>query len=201
MTNVRRSTAIATGMGPPWLRIVLASIATFWIALLVFVRVSSKLEFKVPAVPRFLLQCSCLFPYSAEMRIDYRVEGWSCARQGWYELDYKPYFPIHSDDKESEFARLGHFYREDKPAMDALDTYLVSHHNQRVASGGDADDGIAGPIGGIRFLSLRIPLPEVGGHVEPYREMPIKEISPDHRKYWFATDPDLRAQRCAEAAP
>ncbi|HVV88676.1 MAG TPA: hypothetical protein VHE35_36780 [Kofleriaceae bacterium] len=190
---------IAPGGGPRALRLALAAAGTFWVASIGGIAVFRAHAELVPAPPRFLLQATCLFPYAADNIIDYRVQGFSCEGDRFVDLDHRPYFPVRPDDKESTFERLGHFYRRTRPVMAALDRYLVAAHNRRAAGGRDPGDGIPGPIGGIRFLSLRGDLPPLGSHVVPYHPPAIDDVPADHREGWYLTSPDDRHAVCRAA--
>src|SRR5205823_7427999 len=83
----------------------------------------------------FFTEATCLFPRSDTFAIEYRLEVWSCSKQ-WQEIDFRPYFPIQPDDKESRFQRLAYFYDRNRPAMQALDNYISSGHAAGI------DDGV-----------------------------------------------------------
>ena len=135
----------------------------------------------------FFTQVSVLFPKAAHSTIDYRAEGWSCARKEWVELDTSPYFPIDPDDKENRFNRSMHFFRENKKTMHALDRYLFERTNR------DHPDE---RIGGVRFLSLRIPIPEVGSDFERYKRYPLSHYPESERKHFYHTPESARDRRC-----
>jgi hypothetical protein len=150
----------------------------------------------VPPVPRYFTQAACLFPDAATVSIEYRVEGWSCTEKRWLELDHRRDFPMHAENKESRFHRLGHFYRSNLPVMQALDAYLVGQHNARVERGEEAGSR----IGGIQFVSLRIPLPVPGTAVERYRWRPLSDYPGSYQKREFKTGAIRRRDRCGEPA-
>jgi hypothetical protein len=77
--------------------------------------------------------------------------------------------------------------------MEALEDYLVNAYDARVNSH-DA-------IGGIRVLSLRIPFPPPGSHIERYHRKPLSDFPAEQRKEWFWTPESRRTRRCAEVAP
>lgn len=192
---------VVRGPGPTWFRRVLTCAAALYIAAVVARNAGcSTPDSVLPKPALYLTQIACLFPHASVYSIDYRVSGYSCHEGRYRELDYRTYFPIHPDDKENRFQRVGHFYRSHPVVMKALDEYLVERHNQRVATGGGAGDGIDGPIGSILVQSLRIPFPEPGTRIERYEAKPLSEIPRDWRKAWYATPSQLRSARC-EAAP
>jgi hypothetical protein len=144
-------------------------------------------------VPRSLLyfmQVARLFPNAVDLTTEFRAEGYSCDERRWVELDVRPYFPLHADDKESRFDRAMFFYHRSEPVMKALDAYLVDANNR---AGGP-------PIGGVLLLSLRIPVPRPGQVVRPYRPRPLADYPADFRKYWYRTSLDDARARCDQEA-
>lgn len=181
---------VVPGWGPWWLRAALVVVAGLYLFVLALANTGSNISKGLPAVPRYFTQVACLFPRAALMGIEYRVEGWSCDQQAWVPLDHRPDFPLHSDHKESRFHRLGSFYRRELPVMQALDAYLVRRNAAR---------GVR--IGGIRYSSLRIPLPPVGGAIERYRWKPLDAFPAEYRKGWYETGRINRTARCAPETP
>jgi hypothetical protein len=152
----------------------------------------------LPRPLSFFTQVAALFPHAARATIDYRAEAWVCSQKAWIELDTRPYFPIAADDKENRFARAMFFYRRNRPTMRALDRYLVRNHDERPASDGiDPEQR----IGGVRLLSLRIPIPTVGSSFERYRRYPLAHYPKGERKIFYHTPSSMRARRCASDAP
>ncbi len=151
----------------------------------------------LPRPALFFTQVAVLFPRAAHATIDYRAEAWVCSRRQWVELDTRPYFPIDPDDKENRFNRAMHFYRENRTTMRALDLYLVRSHDEQ-----PGDDGIdpGERIGGVRMLSLRIPIPEVGSSFERYRRYPLAHYPETKRHHFYHTPASVRARRCAPGA-
>ncbi len=148
----------------------------------------------LPRTPNFFLQVAALFPMAAIASIDYRAEAFVCRERTWRELDTRPYFPIDPDDKENRFDRVMHFLRENRRTMHALDTFLVGRHD----SGHDDDDGIprGEAIGGVRLLSLRIPIPPPGAHLERVTRLPLSAYPEDERKTFYQTPRAKVASRC-----
>ena len=154
-------------------------------------------ERMLPAPVRFYTEAACLFPHAAEMVIEYRADVWSCRDQRFVPFDPRLDFPIRADDKESRFQRLGHFYRSNAKAMMAFEDYLVARHNRR----GNADDGVDGPIGGIRYQSLEIPFPPVGEPTARYEYHPLAPAPANAiPKTFFQTPKTRRAERCEGGA-
>lgn len=154
---------------------------------LLFVFLSaSKSKLPRDVLPRpalFFVQAACLFPRAATMRIDYRIEARSCETGEWQEVDHRPLFPIHADDKENRYYRSMFFHRRDVSVMRALDDYIWR--------------GLDDPtVGQVRLLSLRIPFPEFGSDYEPYQAIGSLEHPKDQRKVWWLSEPSTVAQRC-----
>jgi hypothetical protein len=152
----------------------------------------------LPRPAAYFLQVAALFPLAAVATIDYRAQGFVCGKDDWEELDTRPYFPIDSDDKENRFNRVMHFLRDNRPTMHALDAYLVERHNS-----GRSDDGIPRDhrIGGIRVLSLRIPIPSPGEHLHRVERLPLSAYPEEERKYFYHTLRSTLSERCGERVP
>jgi hypothetical protein len=147
----------------------------------------------LPGTLNCFLQVAALFPTAAVASIDYRAEGFVCGEGAWRELDTRPYFPIDPDDKENRFNRVMHFFRENRKTMNALDTYLVERHNA-----GRNEDGIPGDrsIGGVRLLSLRIPIPAPGARLERVSRRSLASYPEEQRKIFYHTPRSKLAERC-----
>jgi hypothetical protein len=148
-------------------------------------------------LPRSLLyfgQIAALFPHAGEKQIDYRAEGWLCSEHKWVEIDPRPWFPIDQDNKENRFYRAVQFYRENRKVMRALDEYVTSHHNA------SQDANANKKIGGVRILSLRIPLPAPGTKIDPYKREELAKYPEDQRHNWYWSPGSMRRERCGEKA-
>ncbi len=148
----------------------------------------------LPRVPNYFLQVSALFPWAATASIDYRAEGFVCSEGEWREIDTRPSFPIDPDDKENRFNRVMHFFRENRPTMQALDSYLVERH-----ASGKHEDGIPHDqsIGGVRLSSLRIPIPAPGAPLErASSRKPLSSYPDEQRKVFYHTPRSKLSQRC-----
>jgi hypothetical protein len=159
--------------------------------------VGSTLPSKLlPRTPLYFLQIAALFPHAAVASIDYRAEGWVCREHKWRELITRPYFPLDPDDKENRFQRVMHFFRDHRATMHALDDYLVSHHNE-----GGHDDGVAedAKLGGIRTLSLRLPLPSPGDPLVRLERKPLASYPDSVRKSFYHSTRASRTERCGYA--
>lgn len=174
----------------PWrrrVRIALAVLAGAYLVTVWLDGVGSSLPGKMmPRAWVYFAQVAALFPHAAEMAIDYRAEGWSCGEKKWVEIDVRPYFQLEANTKENRFERVLYFYRKNRVVMRALDDFVVSHHN----------DASTPRIGGVRFLSLRIPFPPPGSRVEPWSRKPIASYGKDQRHDWYWTPRSRRDERC-----
>lgn len=156
---------IARGFGPAPFRYVLIGLAAIY--LFILVKHPDKKGWKV--VFAHFAECTYLFPNADYVTAkdghsivpgskEFRLEGYSCLRRRWEWMDYRPYFPIQADDKESRFPRIVHYYIEEsrksdpvaRPTARALEDWLIPRHND----GNYGDDGIDGPIGGLRISRL-----------------------------------------------
>jgi hypothetical protein len=173
-----------------WIRGALVVLAGAYLLTLWLDTVSgSRIARFVPRTWLFFAQIAALFPQAKPMTIEYRAESWSCADHKWHELDVRPYFPLDADNKENRFQRALQFYRKNRTVMNALDDYLVRQWNA---------DGSHGTIGGVRFLSLRIPIPKIGGHIDAYTYKPLTSYPPEQRHDWYWTKKSRRAERCGD---
>jgi hypothetical protein len=176
--------------GPTWLRRALVVIGALYIGAMFLEGSGSTLDRTIPRPLLFFCQIAKLFPHAATFSIEYRAQGYTCAGRV-LELDVRPFFPIHADDKENRFDRAMFFYRQDRTVMQALETYVMREHNRS-----DPDK-----IGGVVFMSLRIPLPAPGSKFDRYQQKPLADYPSDYRKVWYATPHDKVLQRCREGSP
>ena len=147
----------------------------------------------------YFSQLADLFATRSIMSIDFRVEAFRCDTHQFRELDVSPYFPMHAQDKESRFARAMYFYLHDRKVLVALQDYLIASHNARVAAGEPTD---LPKIGGVEFVSLRIPIPKPGTDFPPWSRPPLASRPPTWKsKTWFITPKREWLRRCGEAAP
>lgn len=149
----------------------------------------------LPRPLHFFLQIAALFPKEATAITDYRAQAWVCGK-GWQEIDTRPYFPIDREEKENRFQRTMHFYYTLEPnreAMQALEEFVMQRHNTEWN-----DDGIpkSVPIAGVRFLSIRLPIPKPGQHAERYHRPPLDEVPERFRHYMYWTPKSKRSERC-----
>ncbi len=154
----------------------------------------SSLPYRLlPGTLSYFVGIAGLFPRASSAIVEYRVEGWVCKDRRWEELDYRVYFPLHANDKENRFHRIMYLYRKDVDTMGALDDYFVDQHN----SGRHADGIDQGhPIGGVRFVSLRIPLPKPGDALHRFWHRGLAEYPKSYRHVVYHSEtPDID-ERC-----
>ena len=146
---------------------------------------------KLPGPLLYFVQTATLFPNAAKASIDYRAEGWLCDAQKWVELDTRPYFPMHANDKENRFQRVLHFYRENRPTMQSLESYVLAHASVPATLTGGPDT-----LGGVRFLSLRLPIPQPGQSVAHVVREPLDAFPESLRHNWYWTPQSRRQRNC-----
>ncbi len=194
VSNDEAGATDASGMKSRMPRILLVLLASAYLAGVWLDGVGSTLPSSIlPRPANYFLQVSALFPYAALASIDYRAQGWVCSEGKWEELDTRPYFPIDADNKQNRFQRVMHFFREDRTTMHALEAYLVDGHNA-----GHHDDGIApdAPIVGVRFLSVRIPLPRPGDRLTRSERLPLSEYPDSEKQSFYHTPKSKIDARC-----
>jgi hypothetical protein len=194
--SVRRPT-VDEGSGR---RRVLAAqaLAASYLAMLFLDAVGTGLPQKIlPRPVAFFVQAAQLFPDKAEQIIEWRAKGWRCATARFEELDLRPHFPIHSEDKENRFDRAMFFYLRAPRVLKELDRFISER---------EAALGPEHRIGGVMLLSLRRPIPPPGSPEARYQRVPLDQIAFDRgaptveRKYWYVTPTDERERRC-QASP
>jgi hypothetical protein len=179
---------VAYGPGPRWFRRALVGVALLYFAALV----KRLPDHRLVRPFAFFTRATCLFPDAATSKIEYRLAAWSCEARRWRPLDIRPYFPIRAEDKESRFHRVAHFYKRNRTVMQALDAYVTDRH-------AGVDDGISGPIGGIRLYQIVEPIPPVGSRVARWRFEPLAAMPAEHVRDLFYTPGPERKLRCEAA--
>ena len=178
--------------GPRWLRHLLTVLAGIYLGSLFLESAAQRLpRAYLPAPLLSFTQATCLFPHAARMAIEYRLEVWACDTQLFREIDVSALFPIRPEDKESRFQRVGHFYRQNRSVMRALERYVIEQQNA----------GREHRIGGIRLSSVRTPLPELGASVQPVQRSSLDEVPAAQIKHWYFTPLSRRSAFCAGKSP
>jgi hypothetical protein len=146
----------------------------------------------------YFAQIAKLFADRSEFEIEFRVEGFDCEHHQFRELDVRPYFPMHANDKENRFDRTMSLFLENPRVYRELESYILDRHNARVAAGEATD---LPRIGGVELISVRIPIPEPGDDFPRYRRVPLSDLPLTlERKVWYITHLDDRMRRCEEPA-
>jgi hypothetical protein len=150
-----------------------------------------------PKALLFFLDVAALFPDADGYILEYRAEGFLCAEGRWAELDPRPYFPMNANNKESRFQRALFLYPREKRTFRALEAYLLAKHGS-----GSEEDGIepARKLGGIRFLALREPIPEVGTQVRRFTWRPLATYPHAQRHTRYQPSTAVVAARCGNEA-
>jgi hypothetical protein len=192
----RAAEDVARNFGPAPLRVGLIALALAYFSVLIadHLRVHG-LRSVVPGPVLFFAQVADLFPEASGGIIEYRAEGWLCGQQRFAELEMGTLFPMLAGNKENRFYRLMHFYRQNRQVLGALDAYCVRRYPP-VPTGAGPDR-----IGGVRFLSLILPLPKDPSEVVRYARKPLSEYPEARRRLWYHTPARVVAERCADAAP
>jgi hypothetical protein len=141
---------------------------------------------RLPAPLRFFSEVACLFPHAGQFAIEYRAEGWLCREARWTEIDTRASFLIDADNKENRFQRAMHFYHNTPRVLREIDGYLAAR---------------TPGIGGVRLLSLRLPLPSPGDRSVAYAFHPLETYAPTLRRLWYETPDEERDRRCGGADP
>src|SRR5262245_29019747 len=102
--------------GPRWWRRLTLAAATVYLASIWLDAARTGVPDRVlPRPVRFFTQVACLFPYAAQNAIEFRAAAFGCDERRFSELDVRPFFPIHADDKENRFDRAMFFYHRHRP--------------------------------------------------------------------------------------
>jgi hypothetical protein len=135
----------------------------------------------------FFCQIAALFPNADIVDNEFRAEGFTCNGRV-VEIDVRPFFPIHAEDKESRFDRAMYFYRNDRTSLEAVEAYLIRERNKVEPE----------KIGGVRFVNLRVPIPPVGSPPLYYSYKDLSAFPKDQRKVMYSVSSETVARRCKE---
>jgi hypothetical protein len=173
--------------GPPYVRRALVVIAALYIFVMFMEGVgASTTSFLYQPILLFC-QTAALFPRAATHSIEYRAQGYTCSGHV-VEVDVRPFFPIHSDDKENRFSRAMHFVRGERTAMEALEAYVMREYNRTETD----------KIGGVSFLGLYVPVPQPGTPFPRNTRLPLTDFPKDVRKVIHVTPHETVLKRCRE---
>lgn len=199
----RRKQPTATRRTPareaPWARFVLSGMAALYFAGVWLDGIGSVVPYHlVPQPALHFLQVAGLFTGSATFSVDYRAEAWLCDERRWVELDTRPYFEIDAAHKENRFHRALHFFRRNRRVLQELERYLIEKHELTIATEGAVP---AVRVGGMRFLSVRRPVPAPGETISRWHRVPLLELSKEQQRRWYWTPASRRAKRCGGRVP
>lgn len=185
--------SVAGNFGPAPLRIALVVLALGYFSVLIADHVRARgLRSVVPGPVLFFAQIADLFPEASAGIIEYRAEGWLCGQKRFEELDMGKLFPMLAGNKENRFYRLMHFYRSTPEVLRALDAYCVAHYPPiRTEAGPDR-------IGGVRFMSLILPLPKDPSEVVRYTRKPLSEYPDAPRHLWYRSSLRSAEEHCSD---
>jgi hypothetical protein len=173
--------------GSPTARRALVFVASLYLLGMFMAGVSSKLNGRLWQPILLFCQTAALFPYAATHSIEYRAQGYTCSGHV-IEIDVRPYFPIHADDKENRFSRAMHFVRSEPIAMEALEAYVMREYNRAESD----------KIGGVSFVGLYSPIPQLGTSFPRNEYAPLAEFPKDARKVIHVTPHETVLRRCKE---
>jgi hypothetical protein len=133
----------------------------------------------LPGPLRYAIEVAALFPDASKAVSEYRAEAWVCDDKRWEEIDTRPYFPLHPDDKENRFQRILHFYHDDATTKRALGEFITNAHNDKNSTAGDDYIPRNKLVGGVRLLIVRWPIPTPGDKLTEYSIVPLAHIRSD----------------------
>jgi hypothetical protein len=138
-----------------------------------------------PSPVFYFAQIAKLFPGATQYVFEHRAQGYKCDGQ-LVEVDVRPFFPIHPDDKENRFDRAIHFYSTDRPTMQALEAYLMREYNQ------SEPDKIAG----VALTRIQTLIPTPGTPFPRYERKPLLDYPDKERQIFYHTPKRVVDERC-----
>jgi hypothetical protein len=165
--------------GPPWLRRTLTVIGGLYVAMVLHQAVGN------PHPVFFFAQIAKLFPGATQYTFEHRVQGYTCSGK-LVDVDVRPFFPIHSDDKENRFDRAIHFYSKDRPTMQALEAYVMREYNR------SEPDKIAG----VALTRIQTPIPAPGTPFPRFERKPLSDYPVSERQVFYHTPKRVVDERC-----
>ena len=165
--------------GPPWLRRILAFLGGFYVFMVFYEAIGN------PHPLFYFAQIAKLFPGRTQYTFEHRVQGYTCGGQ-LVEVDVRPFFPIHSDDKENRFDRAIHFYSTDRPTMQALEAYVMREYNRNEPE----------KIAGVAFTRIQSPIPAPGTDFPRFERKPLADYSEKERQVFYHTPKRVVDERC-----
>jgi len=175
--------------GTPTLRRGLVVVAAFYIFVMFMEGIGASPTSALYQPFLLFCQTAALFPRAATHSIEYRAQGYTCSGHV-VEVDVRPFFPIHADDKENRFSRAMHFVRGEPAAMEALEAYVMREYNRSASD----------KIGGVSFIGLYVPIPPQGSSFPRNEHKPLSDFPKDKdvRKVIHVTPHETVLRRCKE---
>lgn len=188
--------------GPPLLRKLLLLAALGYLLLILLNVTRSGWVYRwIPGPPRYFSQIAALFPSSKINDVEYRAEGWDCQEGLFLEIDTRPFFPIHADNKENRFSRAMHLFRHHNRVKSRLAAYVAARHNARIADNPSvAAEGEPGRVGGVRLVVGLTPIPPVSAGAKRYRRLPLSVFPWEQRRIWYEPSAKSLWNGCKEAS-
>jgi hypothetical protein len=124
----------------------------------------------------YFCQVAKLFPGATLYVFEHRAQGYKCGGE-LVEIDVRPFFPIHADDKESRFDRAIHFYSTDRPTMQALESYVIREYNKTEPD----------KIAGVALTRIQTPIPAPGSAFPRYGRKPLSDYPEKERQVFYHT--------------
>jgi hypothetical protein len=175
---------VVASPGPPWLRRVLAVLGGLYVALVFYEAVGRQ----YPAL--YFCQVAKLFPGATQYVFEHRAQGYRCGGP-LVDIDVRPFFPIHANDKESRFDRAVHFYSTDRPTMQALEAYIMREYNRTEPD----------KIAGVSLTRIQTPVPSPGSAFPRFERKPLSEYPEKERQVFYHTPKRVVDERCKTGDP
>jgi hypothetical protein len=175
---------IAPSPGPYWLRRLLAVLGGIYVVLVFYEAVGRQYS------ALYFCQIAKLFPGATLHVFENKAQGIRCGGQ-IVDIDVRPFFPIHADDKESRFDRAIYFYSGDAPTMQALDSYIVREYNRSEPD----------KIGGVVLTQLKTPVPSPGTDFPRFERKPLSDYPEKERHVLYKTPKRILEPRCQKGEP
>jgi hypothetical protein len=171
--------------GPPWLRRILVALGALYVAAVFCEAAGMQLHSLVYRPLLYFCQIAKLFPGASRFVFEHRAQGTACNGRE-VEIDVRPFFPIHADDKESRFDRAIFFYSTDRPTMQALEGYILREYNKSEPE----------KIAGVTLTRVQIPIPSPGSDFARFERKPLSDYPESQRQVFYHTPKRVIDERC-----
>ena len=170
--------------GPPWVRRALTVLGGLYVAMVFYEAIGRQ----YPIL--YFSQIAKLFPGATQFVFEHRVQGYKCSGPP-VEIDVRPFFPIHPDDKENRFDRAIHFYSTDRPTMQALEGYIMREYNRAEPD----------KIFGVALTRIKTPIPAPGSDFPRFERKSLSEYPEKDRDVFYHTSNHVLTDRCKKSEP